>query len=60
MKEFKKVKPKHVLIEEEYREKVELPAIQQARKKMELLTHRKKPTLEEINDHDRQYMDMKS
>lgn len=43
-------------MEEEYREKVELPKIEESRKKLEMLTHRKKPTLEEINMHDRLYI----
>lgn len=60
LKEFKRAKPLHVLMAEEYREKVELPRIEESRRKLELLTHRKKPTLEEINLHDRLYLEAKA
>jgi hypothetical protein len=39
---------------------VELPAIEESRRKLETLTHRKKPTLEEINNHDRYYIESKA
>lgn len=34
LKEFKKIKPKHVVLEEEYKQKVELPAIEDTKKKL--------------------------
>ncbi len=60
MKEYKKAKPTHVLMEEVYKQKVILPALEESKAKMESLTHRKKPTLEEINDHDRMYIQNKA
>ena len=45
-----------MLMEESYKQKVVLPALQEKKKKLEALGHRKKPTLEQINEHDRAYM----
>ena len=44
-------------MEQTYKEKVVLPALEESRKKLELIGHKKKPTLEEINEHDLKYMD---
>ena len=43
-------------MEEEYHEKVELPMIEEKKKKLKEFKGREKPSLEEINDHERHYL----
>jgi hypothetical protein len=50
-KEYKSQKPLHVLMEEEFKEKIELPMIEERKNRMLLRPHNKKPTLEELNEH---------
>jgi DNA primase large subunit len=48
-----------VLMEEEFKEKIELPMIEERKNRMLLRPHNKKPTLEELNEHQERYMEMK-
>lgn len=47
-------------MEEEYTQKVVLPSIEEGKKKLEEFTSKKKPSLEEINEHERNYLESKN
>ena len=46
LKAYKEAKPMHVLMEEEYHRKFELPILEQNKKKLEEYKQKVKPTLE--------------
>lgn len=45
MKAYKSVKPLHVLMEEEYRNKFELPMLEESKKRLSEIKHKVKPSL---------------
>lgn len=55
---YKSSKPLHELMEEQYVNKVELPMLEENRRKLEEYRElsKVKPSLEEINEHERAYM----
>lgn len=47
------------MIEEQYKQRVELPMLEEQLSKEQNRPHRVKPSLEELNAHDNRYMEMK-